>query len=217
LRNKGLGHRLSSTASSSDKGVRVERGFLSCYISKGEDSRCARDTVISEIQRLVDEFKDESMSITLTGHSLGAALATLSSYDVKKFLNSNFPALPIPVTAFAFASPRVGNRAFALRTEELGVKVLRLVNRRDAVPKVPGLVFNENSWRWLTKLLDPLPWTYFHVGVPIVLDNDDPRNLDPVYAHSLKNYLHLIEGYVGEGRPFESSGQRGSAPVVVAY
>jgi len=44
------------------------------------------------------------------------------------------------VTVFAFASPRVGNRAFALRMEELEVKVLRLVNKKDVVPKVPGLV-----------------------------------------------------------------------------
>lgn len=217
LRNKGLGHRLSSTARVSDKGVRVEKGFLSCYISKGEDSRCARDTVISEILRLVDKFKDESLSVTLTGHSLGAALATLSSYDIKKFLNSKFSALTIPVTAFTFASPRVGNRAFALRMEELGVKVLRLVNKRDVVPKVPGFLFNENSWRWLTKLLDCLPWTYFHAGVPIILDNHDIRNFDPAYAHSLTVYLHLIEGYVGEGRPFKSSGRRRPAPVVALY
>lgn len=206
LRNKVMGHRLPSTVSLSDMGVRVEKGFLSCYISKGEDSRCARDTVISEILRLVDKFKDESLSVTLTGHSLGAALATLSSYDIKKFLNSNFPERPLPVTAFAFASPRIGNRAFAMRMGELGVKVLRLVNKRDVVPKVPGFVFNENSWRWLTKLLDWLPWTYCDVGVKIVLDNNDIRNLDPAYAHNLVVYRRLIEGYVGVGRPFKSLG-----------
>jgi len=140
LTDKGIRDGLSSTIRIDDNGVRVEKGFLSCYISKGQDSKCARDTVISEILRLVDEYEDESLSVTLTGHSLGAALATLSSYDVKKILNSNLPARPIPVTVFAFASPRVGNRAFALRMEELEVKVLRLVNKKDVVPKVPGLV-----------------------------------------------------------------------------
>jgi len=82
LTDKGIRDGLSSTIRIDDNGVRVEKGFLSCYISKGQDSKCARDTVISEILRLVDEYEDESLSVTLTGHSLGAALATLSSYDV---------------------------------------------------------------------------------------------------------------------------------------
>jgi len=218
FKHKSVRAGLSTTAPFNDNGVRVEEGFLSCYISHGENSKSARDTVISENLRRVDEYKEESLSVTLTGHSLGAALATLSSYDVKENLNANLPAQPIPVTVFTFASPRVGNRAFALRMEELGVKVLRLVNKNDIVPKVPGLVFNENSCRWLSKMLDWLPWTYFHVGVKIVLNNNDSpilkelHNLDPAYAHSLKNYLHLIDGYVGEGKPFKSSGKRDPAP-----
>jgi len=216
-KGKGVRDRVSSSTRIDDKGVRVERGFLSCYISKGQDSRCARDTVLSEILRLVDEYKNESLSVTLTGHSLGAALATLSSYDVQKMLNSKLPERSIPVTVFAFASPRVGNRAFSLRMEELGVKVLRLVNKSDVVPKVPGLVFNEGSCGWLSKVFDWLPWTYFHVGVKIVLDNNDIRNLDPAYAHSLKVYRQLIDDYVGEGRPFKSSGRREPASVATTY
>jgi len=223
FKHKGVRAGLSTTAPFNDNGVRVEDGFLSCYISEAENSKSARDTVISETLRLVDEYKDENLGVTITGHSLGAALATLSSYDVKKVLNANIPARPIPVTVFAFASPRVGNRTFALLMEELGVKVLRLVNKNDIVPKVPGLVFNEKSCRWLSKMMNWLPWTYFHVGVQIVFDNNDSpilkglHNLDPAYAHSLKNYLHLIDGYVGGGKPFRSSGQRDPAPVAATY
>lgn len=123
--------RLSRNARLKHKGVRVEKGFLNCYTSVAEDSRCARETVRSEITRLVNKYKDESVSVTLTGHSLGAALATLSSYDVKQMLNTYSAVRPIPVTVFAFASPRVGNRGFALRMEEMGVKVLRLVNKHE--------------------------------------------------------------------------------------
>jgi hypothetical protein len=129
-------YRLSSTATL-DQGVRVEKGFENCYTSVGQDSRCARETVRSEITRLVDEYKDKNLSVTLTGHNLGASLATLSSYHIKQILKAHSPARPILVTVFAFASPRVGNRAFALRMEELGVKVLQLVNKNDIVPKVP--------------------------------------------------------------------------------
>ena len=93
FKRKGVRARLSTTAHFNDNGVRVEDGFLSCYISQGENSKSARDTVISQILRLVDEYKNESLSVTLTGHSLGATLATLSSYDIQKMLNSNFYGL----------------------------------------------------------------------------------------------------------------------------
>lgn len=99
--------RLSTANRLNGKDVRVEKGFLNCYISTGE-------TVSSEILRLLDEYKDETLSVTLTGHSLGAALATLCSYDVKQILKTHSPANPIPATVFAFTSRRVGNRAFAL-------------------------------------------------------------------------------------------------------
>ena len=80
-----------------------------------------------------------------------------------------------------------------MRMDELGVKVLRLVNKNDAVPKVPGLVLNENSYGWLCKLFDWLPWTYFHVGVKFVFDSNDISNIDLVDAHSLTVYLDLIK------------------------
>lgn len=56
-----------------------------------------------------------------------------------------------------------------------------------------------------------LPWTYFHVGVEVVLDNNNSPFLkhtcNLVNAHNLEVYLHLIDGYVGEGKPFISSGR----------
>jgi hypothetical protein len=121
------------------------------------------------------------------------------------------PARLIPVTVFAFASPRVGNRAFALQMEKIGVQVLRLVNKNDIVPKVPGILLNENSSGWLTRIFDWLPWAYFHVGVQIVLDNNASPLLKhthwPASTHNLEVYLHLIDGYVGKGKPFRSSGR----------
>jgi putative lipase involved disintegration of autophagic bodies len=56
--------------------------------------------VLAEVRKLVDAYKEEKVSITMTGHSLGAALATLSAFDiVENGYNGTFP-----VTAFAFAS-----------------------------------------------------------------------------------------------------------------
>ncbi|GLJ56680.1 hypothetical protein SUGI_1261450 [Cryptomeria japonica] len=151
----------------------------------------------------------DNLSITFTGHSLGAALATLSAYDIKQMLCTKHNFHQIPVTVFAFASPRVGNLAFAKRVEEIGVKVLRFVNKRDLVPKVPGVCMNENVG-CLSKLLHWLPWTYFHVGVELPLHNNSPfiqhtHNL--AYFHNLELYLHLLDGYVGSKQPFSWSGR----------
>ncbi len=42
------------------------------------------------------------------------------------------------MTAFTFASPKVGNQKFADDLDEMGVRLLRVVNAPDLVPKVPG-------------------------------------------------------------------------------
>ncbi|XP_057873640.2 phospholipase A1-Igamma1, chloroplastic-like [Cryptomeria japonica] len=201
-------------------GVLIERGFLSCYTSTVRHHQGAagttvnistRDLVVSEIERLIRVYEKEmdNLSITFTGHSLGAALATLSAYDIKQMLCTKHNFHQIPVTVFAFASPRVGNPAFAKRVEEIAVKVLRFVNKRDLVPKVPGVCMNENVG-CLSKLLHWLPWTHFHVGVVLPLHNNSPfiqhtHNL--AYFHNLELYLHLLDGYVGSKQPFSWSGR----------
>ncbi|XP_059067449.1 phospholipase A1-Igamma3, chloroplastic-like [Cryptomeria japonica] len=102
----------------------------------GRSRLSAREIVVAEIKRLLNNFKDEDVSITFTGHSLGAALATISAYDIKQMLMNEYYIRSIPVTVFAFPSPRVGNLSFAQHVEEIGVKVLRQVNKKDLVPKV---------------------------------------------------------------------------------
>jgi len=211
-----LPHRLAhvNLQKTTDPNVRIEKGFLSCYttVDDGSEncSRSARDIVQGEITRLLNQYKDERLSITLTGHSLGAALATLSAYDVKEMVNMQSMSIPTPVTVFAFASPRVGNATFAQRMEEIGVNVLRIVNKHDVVPNVPGLFLNEKMG-WVSKLLSWFPWTYFHVGIQLSLHNDNSPFLKPTHNlsdfHSLEVYLHLLDGFVGENKSFKSSGR----------
>ncbi|GLJ43105.1 hypothetical protein SUGI_0894570 [Cryptomeria japonica] len=200
-------------------GIRIERGFRLCYtstIGEHENSQgkmttmTTRDLLIEEVNRLLKVYENDiaNLSITFCGHSLGAALATFSAYDVKQMLNNNH-LHDIPVTVFSFASPRVGNLAFAKQVEKIGVKVLRFVNKRDVVPQVPGVFMNEKMG-WLSKLLNWLPWTYFHVGVEVSLANNSPHldhTCNLAYLHNLEVYLHLLDGYVGRNKPYCSSGR----------
>jgi hypothetical protein len=139
------------------------------------------------------------MSITITGHSLGGALAMLSAYDiVETGLHVMQDSRALPVSVFSFSGPRVGNVRFKKRIESLGVKVLRVVNVQDVVPKSPGLFFNEQVPPMLMKLTEGLPWCYSHVGVELALDHKNSPFLkqtgDPVCAHNLEALLHLLDG-----------------------
>ena len=135
--------------------VKVEMGFLGLYTSK--DSTCrfnhgsAREQLLSEIARLVEKYKGEELSITLTGHSMGSALSILCAYDIAEMdlnCSSYYSRSKIPVTVYSFAGPRVGNAAFRDRCVALGLGILRVVNIHDVVTKIPGIILNENFGLW---------------------------------------------------------------------
>ncbi|PIN25803.1 putative lipase [Handroanthus impetiginosus] len=166
------------------------------------------EQILTEVNRLINEvYPHEEMSVTVTGHSLGGALSLISGYDiVETGINVRADATAVPVCVFPFASPRVGNVRFKSRLELLGLKVLRVVNVHDIVPKSPGLFFNEKVHPFLMKMAENFPWSYSHVGVELALDHKKSPFLredgDLVCAHNLEAYLHLLEGYQGTGERF---------------
>lgn len=188
-----------------DPEVKVESGFLDLYTDK--DDACkfckysAREQILAEVKRLIDLYPNEDLSITVTGHSLGSALALLNAYDiVETGLNVTGDGRGVPVSVISFAGPRVGNVRFKERLEGLGVKVLRVVNVHDIVPKSPGIIFNEASPTSLIKMVKGLPWCYSHVGVELALDHKNSpflkQNGDLACAHNLEAHLHLLDGLV---------------------
>ncbi|XP_027353485.1 galactolipase DONGLE, chloroplastic-like [Abrus precatorius] len=179
--------------------VKVESGFLSLYTSDESSSKfgleSCREQLLSEVSRLINKYKGESLSISLAGHSMGSALALLLAYDIAELglnkKNNHKSSSEVPLTVFSFGGPRVGNSEFKQRCEELGVKVLRIANVNDPITKLPGVLFNEN----FRVLLGPyeFPWScscYAHVGVELMLDFFNVQN--PSCVHDLDTYIGLL-------------------------
>ncbi|KAK7258129.1 hypothetical protein RIF29_32598 [Crotalaria pallida] len=210
-----------------DPTVKIESGFYDLYTKKEDScSYCsfsAREQILSEVKRLIQYYEEEEISITITGHSLGASLALLSAYDIAELkLNvvqdPNGTTKIIPITVFSFAGPRVGNLKFKERCEELGVKVLRVINVHDMVPTVPGIITNE-KFQFQKYIEDALsfPWSYAHVGTELALDHTHSPFLkgtnDPMCTHNLEAHLHLVDGYHGKDKKFELASKRDIALV----
>ena len=103
------------------------------------------------------------------GHSLGGALATLLVADVA----ANTPLKP---QAWTFASPRVGDAAFAARYGALITVSWRIYNQVDVVPYFPVDIFDSYqpvTTGYAINSLGKAKWT---VGC----------------AHALNTYMHVL-------------------------
>ncbi|KAA8519431.1 hypothetical protein F0562_013694 [Nyssa sinensis] len=191
--------------------AKVEHGFLSIYTSKCDSTRynksSASEQVMKEVKRLVEFYKErgEEVSLTITGHSLGGALALLNAYEAA----ASFPGLHINV--ISFGAPRVGNIAFRDELHQMGVKTLRVVVKQDVVPRMPGLVLNESLQKF-DDITGTLEWVYTHVGAELKLDvHSSPylkRGFNLLGFHSLETYLHLVDGFVSTASTFRTNARR---------
>ncbi|KAI3695695.1 hypothetical protein L1987_78694 [Smallanthus sonchifolius] len=198
---------------SKDPNIKVMAGFLHIYTDK--DQRClyskfsAREQLLAEVTRLTRKYgqKGEKMSITITGHSLGSALAILSAYDIAESdLNKVDKMQKTPISVMSFSGPRVGNIRFKKRVEELGIKVLRVFNIHDQVPNVPGVLLNEHTSALVQRIADWTTFFYSHIGEELGLDHTRSsfvkEKLDLASMHNLELLLHLLDGYHGKGKEF---------------
>jgi triacylglycerol lipase len=117
---------------------RVHRGFLH-----------GLDVARAELERVLAKLPG-GCALWFTGHSLGAALATLAAYRYRNRAAG----------AYTFGSPLVGNGAFAgLFGTEFSERSFRYANDHDLVTQVPpppfamphGLYTHVDHLRWINK------------------------------------------------------------------
>ncbi|KAK1407461.1 hypothetical protein QVD17_39077 [Tagetes erecta] len=164
---------------------KVHEGWYSIYSTSDLNTRynktSARDQAMEEIKKLVKKYNHEEISLTITGHSMGAAISALNAIDIiLNGLNKQSAQKACPVTVFGFATPKVGDSGFKKvfdSTKDL--YCLRVNNTPDLVPKYPML-------------------GYLDVGVELVIDTLKSPYFkgpgDPVSWHNMEAYLHGVAG-----------------------
>lgn len=141
-----------------------------------------------QIEQLADRLEDEPTrqaiqadatqrprrSFVVTGHSLGAALATLFVMENKEKKKFDI------TTCCTFASPHVGNTEFVHFFDLLPITSWRIANNQDIVTKIPFRV--------------PLLFDYEHVETLYEFTSKGVVKWNPVCWHSMKTYLHWLDG-----------------------
>ncbi|HMD16077.1 MAG TPA: lipase family protein [Terriglobales bacterium] len=152
----------------------TEDGFTAVYrslrVGPANGTQSAKDSIKSYTD------SGAAVNVTVCGHSLGGALATLLTLDVGLNTSCHAP------TAYTYASPRTGDHTFAGEFNTAIPSCYRIANRQDLVPKLPPIL--------------PLP--YEHVNTLCEL-NPPPNAINPSIPcmHHLTTYLWLMSQLAG--------------------
>lgn len=160
-------------------GGNVAQGFFDIYSTFGtmtpgqqEATRASLSFATDVAHAAADGLSADlapGLPIVVCGHSLGGALATLLVADMA----ANTSLKP---QAWTFASPRVGDAAFAARYGQLGTVSWRIYNRPDIVPYFPVDVFDNYQAVTTGYEVNSLGHAHWNLGC----------------SHALNTYLHML-------------------------
>ncbi len=162
---------------------KVHRGFLKGLI-----------VVLPKIRSVIETWQVHAQSLWLTGHSLGAALATLTA--------ATFGEEAKPVHGiYTFGQPRVGGKTFARNfDQDFRTRTFLFVNNHDLFTRVlqrllvyrhvgQTLVFDVSG-----KLQTDLHfWNHFLDRVAGRIEDLGKPGTDGVKDHNMGNYLRLLD------------------------
>lgn len=162
----------------------VHKGFLD-----------ALNLVYPELRKMVARLQNRSQSLWVTGHSLGAALATL--FVAKLRFEEDKPVYGL----YTFGQPRTGDRSFARAfDQDFQSLMFRFVNNTDVVPRVPpraGLYSHVGTFLYFDerRRLQADPGFWFRHLDALRSAVDDFRNLEPgaIKDHFMTEYLVGLE------------------------
>jgi len=137
---------------------KVHRGFKEAF-----------DDVRDEIFDIVDKSIGKDLPLYITGHSLGAALATVATQELEEKFDDLIAA------CYTFGSPRVGDGKYE---KSIKAPFYRIVNTTDIVTLVPLFL-----------------GTFVHVGDPRYLSR---RKIDGVYRiyRGIPNLRRIFESFL---------------------
>jgi hypothetical protein len=187
--------------------IGIHNGFHSFLLRKRVDKTGA--TKFNRIISRVEKYMEDGWTLGVTGHSLGAALATLFSFyaatDQRILQNGK------PVEVFSFASPFVGDdkfrTAFKLLEREGKLVHARIVNDHDFVTMFPFVSPKIDLEKKLSAEAWDVKW-YKHVGLQIFL-KQAKENKEAAVEYPFK------EGVFAEAARTLQSNFVSSAPLIL--
>lgn len=151
----------------------TEDGFTDMYQSFSLTPAPSEESFLTDLTGVFPaDFS--KVALTVAGHSLGAALATLLALD----LAVHFPDLPLDL--YTLASPRVGDLSFSQLFNHTVPNAYRVANRLDIVPKLPPAVM------------------YVHVGDETELVPPANLKFDLGCEHHLTSYFNMLDALIGD-------------------
>ena len=167
---------LDFLTTSTGETANVHKGFVDIYTN-------FRNDLLSTIQQI---NTDKKKLIIISGHSIGAAVATLVAVDLAQSGYTN-------IVVYTFACPRIGDNTFKTIVDDtLKLPVYRVVNISDLIPNSPLSV--------QPNLNDPKnPYMYLHCGflIPFQINRLSIENNHaiPAYMAGLENELVAIDRF----------------------
>ncbi len=160
------------TLGQEDANVLVHKGFLDML-------QLFLPTITVQLG-LVDP--NQTATVVIGGHSLGAAVATLCGYQFVSVYQNK-------LCTYGFASPRVGNGSFAFSVNNLGYALFRVSNAADIITDLPpAIMFNLTG--------NGQPYEYAHAGTneSFQLNWGSWKNnhLIPVYIYALEGNCAIV-------------------------
>ncbi len=157
----------------------TEDGFTDMYESVATGTAAGSPLLVASLTKLA--WNQEIETVTVCGHSLGGALATLATLDIAV----NAPSPYHNVTSYTYASPRLGDVSFAAKYNQLVANTFRIANELDLVPRLPLFPPYEH----VMGEFDLKPYT--------VLPPKFLVQPNPYCEHILSSYLYLLSNCAG--------------------